>query len=434
MMQKNERRIATLAWVLCAICVVAAVSQLIIWAIQLTASPSLFDLVQAFGWGLTLPVVFSILAALIIARQPGNRVGWLMMLIAFAAVSPIPNILASLPTPPTTLTPGLWLLLWFDGWSWIPVIFPIFLIPLHFPTGRPPSSRWNWVNWLAIGMWLFFIIFGSFFDTIGPLSEAWTLPNPVGFIPIESSQGPFMAIWSLGLVTLVLASVVSLFVRYRRAHIDERQQIKWLLYAGGLFVVVYTLAAITSGEFNSIGWVDLLFVLSILTIPAAITIAILRYRLYDIDIIIRKTLVCAAITLLLALVYFGSVVLLQQAFRALTGQDSPVAIVISTLVIAALFNPLRRRVQEAIDHRFYRRKFDAQQALAEFAASARDEVELDQLTEHLLSVVQDSMQPEQVSLWLSSLDNNRWSLEVDDQGSSYKETRTSTQITGKENS
>jgi hypothetical protein len=400
MMQKNERRIATLAWVLCAICVVAAVSYLIIWAIQLTAPPSLFDLVEAYGWGLALPVVFSILAALIIARQPGNRVGWLMMLIAFAAVSPVPRILASLPAPPTKFTPGLWLLVWLDGWSWIPVIFPIFLIPLHFPTGRPPSSRWNWVNWLAIGMWLFFIIFASFFDPVGPLSGAWTLPNPMGFIPIEVAEGPVLILWSLGLVTVLSASVASLFVRYRGAQVDERQQIKWLLYAGAMFGAVYTLLVIGGGEFNSIGWVDLLFVLSILTIPVTITIAILRYRLYDIDIIIRKTLVYGAITLLLVLVYFGSVVLLQQAFRALTGQDSPVAIVISTLVIAALFNPLRKRVQDTIDHRFYRRKYDAQQALAAFAATARDEVELEQLTDHLLSVVQESMQPEQVSLWL----------------------------------
>ena len=402
MMQKNESRIATLAWVLCAICVVAAVSQLIYWAIQLAAPPSMFDLVEAFGWGLALPVVFSILAALIISRQPGNRVGWLMMLIGFVAVSPNPKILASLSAPPTTLTPGLFLMLWLEGWSWIPIIFPIFLIPLHFPTGRPPSSRWNWVNWLAIGMWLFFIVFISFFDTIGPLSEAWSLPNPVGFIPVESFQGPFMAIWSLGLVTLVLASVASLFVRYRSAQIDERQQIKWLLYAGGMFALVYTLTATTQGEFNSLGWVDLIFVLSILAIPAAITIAILRYRLYDIDVIIRKTLQYALLTGLLVLVYFGSVVLLQNLVENFTGQQSPIVIVIFTLAIAALFSPLRRRIQDFIDRRFYRRKYDAEQTLAQFAATARDEVDMEILTTALLRVVEDAMQPERVELRLKN--------------------------------
>ncbi|MES0359820.1 MAG: hypothetical protein ABUK20_02810 [Anaerolineales bacterium] len=400
MIQKSSRRSTILAWVLCAICVLAAVAQLIFWVGQLASPPSLFDIVEAFGWGLAIPVVFSILAALIIARQPGNRVGWLMMLIALATVSPIPNILASLPAPPTMITPGLWVLLWLDNWSWIPVIFPIFLIPLHFPTGRPPSSRWNWVNWLAIGMWLFFIFFASFLDTIGPLSEAWSLPNPLGFNPIESALDPFMVIWSLGLVTLALAGVASLFVRYRGAQIDEREQIKWLLYAGAMFGVFYTLTVIALGDFNSNGWVDLLFVLSILTIPAAVTIAILRYHLYDIDIIIRRTLVYGALTLLLVVVYFGSVVLLQQAFRALTGQDSPLAVVISTLIIAALFNPLRVRVQEAIDRRFYRNKYDAQQALADFAATARDEVDLERLQVELVSLVQETMQPEQVSVVL----------------------------------
>ncbi|GAH34212.1 unnamed protein product, partial [marine sediment metagenome] len=128
--------------------------------------------------------------------------------------------------------------------------------------------------------------------------------------------------------------------------------------------------------------------------------SILRYRLWDIDILIRRTLVYAVLTALLLILYFGSVVLLQQFFRALTGQDSPIVIVISTLVIAALFSPLRNRVQNIIDRRFYRRKFDAQQALAAFAATARDEVDLDHLQVELVSIVQETMQPEQVSLWL----------------------------------
>jgi hypothetical protein len=185
----------------------------------------------------------------------------------------------------------------------------------------------------------------------------------------------------------------------------ERQQLKWFVFAAAFFIPGVILI-VTGGSQQSID-LDWIYPLGIMLALIAITgmavasaVAILKYRLWDIDFIIRKTLVYTAVTVSLGLVYFASVVLLQQAFRALSGQDSPVAIVISTLVIAALFTPLQRSIQNTIDRRFYRQKYDAQQALAEFAATARDEVELEQLTGQLLSVVQASMQPEQVNLWL----------------------------------
>jgi hypothetical protein len=146
-------------------------------------------------------------------------------------------------------------------------------------------------------------------------------------------------------------------------------------------------------------------------LPLTLAFSILRYRLWDIDFLIRRTLVYTVLTALLLILYFGSVVLLQQAFRVLTGQDSPIVIVISTLVIAALFSPLRRRVQNTIDRRFYRHKYDTQQALAAFAATARDEVDLERLQMELISIVQETMQPEQVSLWLrqqSDHSTTRW--------------------------
>jgi hypothetical protein len=397
----KRNRWAWLAWLLVGLIIVAALVEFMIWSQQRTGPTALFDWVEALGFGVALPVVFSIPAALIIARQPANRVGWLMMLVGLTAVAPFKTMVAALPSPPAALTPGVFLLLWFDGWGWIPLIFPIFLIPLNFPTGRPPTPRWNWVNRLALIMWLIFMLLTPFIDTVDPNSGAWSLPNPIGFIPAAAVNGPFMIVWGAGLLTLVTASVASLFVRYRRAQSRERQQITWLLYAGAWFLVVYALLLLFNSSGQMGGLENLLFVLSILTIPVAIAIAILRYNLYDINVIIRKTLIYAALTALLGLVYFGSVVLLQRLFGAATGVgQSPLAIVVSTLVIAALFTPLRRRIQDWIDRRFFRKKYDAQQVLAQFALTARDETDLDALTAELVRVVQETMQPESATVWL----------------------------------
>jgi hypothetical protein len=192
-------------------------------------------------------------------------------------------------------------------------------------------------------------------------------------------------------------------VRYRRAESHERLQIEWLLYAGGLFVVIYASTFVISdigSQLSALG--NLLLLLSILTIPVAIAIAILRYRLYDINVIIRKTLQYGVLTALLALVYFGSVILLQSLVENLTGEQSPIVIVFSTLMIAALFNPLRLRVQDFIDRRFFRKKYDAEQTLAQFAATARDEVGMEKLVVALLDVVAETMQPEKISILIKS--------------------------------
>ena len=399
----GSRRKVTIAWILFVITLLIILIRVAIWVIQLTTASSLPVVDQDVGISSVGGLFFSILGMLIITRLPDNRVGWLMMIIAVGAVNPVWLILASLPAIPTGLSIGLWLILWLNYWLWIPAIFPILLIPLHFPTGRPPSRRWNWVNWLAVGLALFFMLLAAFLTRLGPsVNGEWTLPNPIGFIP-DDVASPALTVWFLGLATMALASVISLVVRYRRTQEIERQQIKWLLYVTVLFAVIYSLTGMNSDSPSPL--IRILNVLSLpllLAIPIAIAIAILRYRLYDIDILIRRTLQYSLLTGLLALVYFGGVVLLQSIFHALTGEDSQFAIVISTLGIAALFSPLRLRVQAFIDRRFYRKKYDAEHSLAQFAAIARDEVDQEKLAAALLCTVGQAVQPERVSLWLTT--------------------------------
>jgi hypothetical protein len=268
------------------------------------------------------------------------------------------------------------------------------LLPFIFPSGRFVPG---WIRWIALALLLV------------TLAVTW-LPQ-LGS-PVSSD---FYALALLGsFLPWFLAAGYSAIYRYRRvSNAVERQQTKWVV-AGilGTFLlfVPFTIAVIwfppSTPSAERLAFMLLVFMplylLSYLCIPAGVAFAILRYRLWDIDVIIRKTLVYTLLTALLALVYFGGVVLLQRLVGALTGvQQSPLAVVVSTLAIAALFTPLRRRIQGAIDRRFYRKKYDAQQVLAQFAITARDETDLDALTAELLRVAQDTMQPERVSVWLS---------------------------------
>ena len=399
----------SLPWALSGLAIALGVLQVVlnILANQVMLSSTYAMFIES-TFALGVPIAFSLPAALILRRQPANRVAWLMMMTAYAASNPLSPLMESLRTPPDSLTLEIWILIWIDNWSWTLLIFPIFLIPLHFPDGRLISPRWRWVNILAVGLTGFMMIAGGFSDMIGPVNESWLIPNPIGFFPSAIFNDIFLIFWGIPVLTVIGASVISLFIRYRSSGLVTRDQIKWVLYGGVLFFVSYGLAFYLNETFSDTTWVNLIFSLSLVTFPVAITIAILRYRLYDINLIIRRTAQYAVLTGLLAFLYFGGIVLLQGVFENVSGEgDSPLITVVSTLGIAALFNPLRTRVQEAIERRFYRQKYDSEQSLARFAAAARDEVDLDVLTESLVSLVQQTMQPTGASLLLRNEPNQR---------------------------
>ena len=342
---------------------------------------------------------FALLGALILSNQPRNTVGWLIMVPALAAavVDPVVLWLNSFETPPSSAGVGLFLAIWIENWSWVLIIFPILHLLQVFPSGQILTSRWSWLAYLELVMFIGFIAILSFSQTLGPTSSAWTLQNPIGFLSTDFWD-VFGPIWTVGLMGLLLGGIVSMVLRYRRAQAIERQQLKWLLYNFALFAVVYALVGL-SQESEEPGIVlDVLFLLSILLIPVAITVAVLRYRLFDIDLIIRRTLVYALLTGLLGLVYLGSVVLLQSFFRGEGASSLTVAA--STLLAAALFAPLRRWIQAAIDRRLFRSKYQAQQVIERFGGAAQNVSDLEALSADLMAIVDETIQPHSGFLWI----------------------------------
>jgi hypothetical protein len=309
----------------------------------------------------------------------------------------------ALLTKPGSLPFGVWMA-WY-GFGIRGVVFAVLVtfLPLIFPDGRLPSRRWRWAAWLAASS----VVLFSVTALLGSSSTEDRLPflrNPLGVALPSNITNLLDAIYIPLAVAAEAACGAAAIGRFRRASGDERQQLKWFAYAAILGFIVFL--GIIMIVFGLPGFADdqgrvssFLFNLLIAGFPIAVGMAILKYRLYDIDIIINRTLVYGALTAFLALVYIGCIVLLRQFLSPLTG-SSDLAIVVSTLAIAALFSPLRRRIQNLIDRRFYRRKYDATKVLASFATTARDETDLERLTAEIVSVVDDTMQPEFVGLWL----------------------------------
>ena len=388
-----RRRVAAwLAWALCGLCSLSAVFSLVVRLRAPGAAPDGWTLANTI-LNAAFAVVFSLVGAVIVGRQPRNTMGWLLMVIALSFA--VPDFGGRASTEPTLAN---LLIAWYSGWSWWLLVGPLLLILLLFPTGRPPSPRWRWVIVSLAVCFVIFLAFTTFARSFEAPDGVGSLPNPIGVFSNE--LWPVLLLpWGILLFSQVVLCVSAVFVRYRRAGPVEQEQIKWLLLAAAGLLVGFAMGLL----FHSFlpGPSGVLFDLAILSVPLAIGVAIVRYRLWDIDIIIRRTLVYALLTGLLALAYFGSVLVLQAIFSALVGQaQSPLVTVLSTLLIAALFVPLRGRVQTVIDRRFFRRKYDAARTLAGFGASLRDETDLEQLSAHLIGVVDETMQPVNAALWL----------------------------------
>ncbi len=398
----SARAAAWLGWSLCGLSVVLAAAAGLLAYVSYSVQSASESVGVGAMFGLAL-LAYPVVGALVVSRRPENSVGWMFCVVGiFGALQAVSREYATYVTltrsdPLSMAAYAAWL----ENWAWIPPSFLVLAgLPLLFPHGRLPSRRWRPVIWLSAAAMVALVINKAFMP--GPFDNYPSLRNPFGAEGAERLLRPLFHWGNLLLLVVTLAAVAAVLVRLRYARGSERLQLKWFIYAVVAMVAVMTTSVIAAGllrkEPVDVAYVPM--IASMAALPVATGIAILKYRLYDIDILVNRTLVYGTLTVALAAVYIGGVVSLQALFRALTDQGSQLAIVASTLAIAALFNPLRRRIQSFIDRRFYRKKYDARKTLEAFSIRLRDETDLETLYGELAGVVRDTMQPEYVSVWL----------------------------------
>ena len=296
------------------------------------------------------------------------------------------------------MSPVLWVVLWTTAWSWVLLVFPIFHMLLTFPDGRLLSRRWRWAVALEAVMVATVAALAAFGEGMGPLvndQPVWVIENPLGFIQADVMDTAFGLLWGIGLLAVTVVSAAAPVVRFRRGSGDEREQLKWPLAAALVFGVIYGAASIQGGTSGETG-AEALLGFGLAAIPISVAIAITRYHLYEIDRIIGRTVAYGLISALLAAAFIITNVALQSLL--LPGTTFEVAA--STLVVAMLFQPLRRSIQRPVDRRFNRARVDAERLVAGFAARTRDEVDLERLAGETQSVAIGAVQPRTTGLWL----------------------------------
>ena len=350
-------------------------------------------------------IAFAVVGWLIATRRPGHRVGWICLAAALAWMSlgasdAVGNWGFQARTLPRELAPWLG---WLGLWLWVPALGLTGVhLPLRLPDGRLPSPRWRHYSRLCTVVLVLVAVTGA--TTPGPIEEIPGASNPAAVEWLDPVRNPVFLL----LPPILVGALASLVVRHRRAGPDERRQIRCIAYGGAVFLAAW-LSDMVLGVSRMLGLVsDGSPLVSAMTavgafgyagIPVGIGVAVLRHRLYDIDLIVNRALVYSALTATLGLSYVGGVILLGQLFRPLTS-GSDLAIAGSTLAVAALFRPARARIQTAVDRRFFRRRYDAARTLDSFSARLRDQVDLDAVGGELEAVVGETMQPAHVSLWL----------------------------------
>lgn len=421
----SVRATSWLAWCLWLLCV-ALISFALLFYFLASPTPATDTPPTLTALFRILSLAFPTVGALVASRRPENPIGWIFCgtgliygVQAFASGYADYALLER-----TGSLPGGEFMGWISRWIGVPVL-PLAgaLLVLLFPNGMLLSRKWQPVVWVAVCGSAMLAVSAALAPD--PLSFQPTFDNPLGLggaigklAPSES--GPlfdqpslakpadtkidtggvvevFVRVGFFFVLVSWLFAVAAIITRMDQARGAERQQLKWFVYTVSLLVVGFLAALLGFGQ-HSVAWNIGIAAFNFL--PIAAGIAILRYRLYDIDVVINRTLVYGVLTAALALVYVGSIVLLQGLFRALTGETSQLAVVASTLAIAALFVPLRQRVQAFIDRRFYRRKYDAAKTLQAFNTRLRDDVDLDNVADELVEVVRETMQPAHVTLWL----------------------------------